>query len=71
MNQLTQEQRKTLTGEQWKSKAFRGLLTANKCPKCEGNGRVSEVIKGTSQYVSHVCEICQGSGLPTIEVEKE
>ena len=36
MNQLTQEQRKTLTGEQWKSKAFRGLLKANNPAKAGG-----------------------------------
>ena len=77
--EITQEQLKTLTGEQWKSKAFRGLITANKCPECEGKGFVlddSELYTRSSKfpagyYKKEICQSCNGTGFPTIEIEKE
>ncbi|MEK6880195.1 MAG: hypothetical protein AABY22_11325 [Nanoarchaeota archaeon] len=54
-------------------------LTGEKCPECEGKGFIlddSELYTRSSKfpagyYKKEICQSCNGTGLPTIEVEKE
>ena len=63
--EITQKQIKTPTGE--------------KCPECEGKGFIlddSELYTRSSKfpagyYKKEICQSCNGTGLPTIEIEKE
>ena len=52
---ITKEQIKTLTGE--------------KCPKCEKGDVWDMLDEKNKTYIQ--CPICEGTGLPTIEIDKE